>query len=74
MRTKEEKVKLIEDCGDWLKVLYTDGKEGYVASEYVLILEEYTYAKTLTEEQYYQDRLFELASFLVKKKKKSIKI
>ena len=26
--------------------------------------------KTLTEEQYYQDRLFELASFLVKKKKK----
>lgn len=46
-----EKVKLIEDCGDWLKVLYTDGKEGYVASEYVLILEEYTYAKTLAEEQ-----------------------
>lgn len=27
--------------------------------------------KTLTEEQYYQDRLFELASFLVKKKKKT---
>lgn len=26
--------------------------------------------KTLTEQQYYQDRLFELASFLVKKKKK----
>ena len=26
--------------------------------------------KTLTEEQYYQDRLFELSSFLVKKKKK----
>ena len=27
--------------------------------------------KTLTEEQYYQDRLFELASFLVKKKNKT---
>lgn len=27
--------------------------------------------KTLTEEQYYQDRLFELASFLVKRKKKT---
>lgn len=27
--------------------------------------------KTLTEEQYYQDRLFELSSFLVKKKKKT---
>lgn len=26
--------------------------------------------KTLTEEQYYLDRLFELASFLIKKKKK----
>lgn len=46
-----EKVKLVEDCGDWMKVLYTEGKEGYVSSEYVLILEEYTYAKTLEEEQ-----------------------
>lgn len=27
--------------------------------------------KILTEQQYYQDRLFELASFLVKKKKKT---
>ena len=27
--------------------------------------------KTLTEEQYYQDRLFELSSFLVKRKKKT---
>lgn len=46
-----EKMKLIEDCGDWMKVLYTEGKEGYVSAEYVLILEEYTYAKTLEEEQ-----------------------
>ena len=46
-----EKVKLIEDCGDWMKVLYVQGKEGYVSSEYVMVLEEYTYAKTLEEEQ-----------------------
>lgn len=46
-----EKVKVVEDCGDWLKVLYTAGKEGYVALEYVQILEEYTYAQTLEEEQ-----------------------
>lgn len=46
-----EKVKLIEDCGDWMKIQYTEGKEGYVSAEYVLILEEYTYAKTLEEEQ-----------------------
>lgn len=46
-----EKVKVIEDCGDWLKVLYTEGKEGYVFKEYVMVLEEYTYAKTLEEER-----------------------
>lgn len=46
-----EKVKLLEDLGDWLKVQYVEGKEGYVAAEYVQILEEYTYAKTLEEEQ-----------------------
>lgn len=46
-----EKLKIVEDCGDWQKVSYTNGKEGYVASEYVLVLEEYTYAKTLEEER-----------------------
>lgn len=46
-----EKVKLIEDLGDWKKVQYSQGKEGYVAAEYVQISEEYTYAKTLEEEQ-----------------------
>lgn len=46
-----EKVKLIEDLGDWKKVQYSEGKEGYVSAEYVQILEEYTYAKTLEEEQ-----------------------
>lgn len=46
-----EKVKLIEDCGEWLHVQYTERKDGYVAAEYVTVLEEYTYAKTLEEEQ-----------------------
>lgn len=46
-----EKVKLLEDCGEWLRVQYTDRKEGYVAAEYVTVLEEYTYARTLEEEQ-----------------------
>lgn len=46
-----EKVKLVEDCGDWIKILYTNSKEGYVSAEYVLILEEYSYAKTLEEER-----------------------
>lgn len=47
----DEKVKLLEDCGDWLKVEYTDHKEGYVSAQYVLVLEEYSYAKTLEEER-----------------------
>lgn len=41
----------------------------------ILLVVEYSQLhqehKTLTEEQYYQDRLFELASFLVKRKKKT---
>ena len=48
---QDEKVKLIEDCGEWLHVQYTERKDGYVAAEYVTVLEEYTYAKTLEEEQ-----------------------
>lgn len=48
---KGEKVKLLEDCGEWLRVQYTTQKEGYVASEYVVVQEGYIYAKTLTEEQ-----------------------
>ena len=46
-----EKVKVIEDCGEWIRVQYTGEKEGYVSSEYVMILEEYKYAKTIEEEQ-----------------------
>lgn len=46
-----EKVKLLEDLGEWLKVEYIAGKEGYIAAEYVIVLEEFVYAKTLAEEQ-----------------------
>lgn len=46
-----EKVKLLEDLGDWIKVQYLQNKEGYVSAQYVQILEEYTYAKTLEEER-----------------------
>ena len=49
--SQDEKVMMLEDCGDWIKVQYTTQKEGYVAKEYVMILEEYTYAKTLEEER-----------------------
>lgn len=45
-----EKVKLLENQGDWLKVQYTSQKTGYVAAEYVTITEEFIYAKTLAEE------------------------
>ncbi|MDD6812245.1 MAG: SH3 domain-containing protein [Lachnospiraceae bacterium] len=46
-----EKVKILENLGDWLKVEYTEGKNGYVAAEYVAIAEEFVYAWTLEEEQ-----------------------
>lgn len=48
---KGEKVKVLEDCGEWIRVQYTEQKEGYVSAEYVMLLEEYKYAKTLEEEQ-----------------------
>ena len=46
-----EKVKMLENLGEWLKIAYTTGKEGYVAAEYVTIQEEVLYAKTLEEER-----------------------
>lgn len=45
-----EKVQLLENQGEWLKVQYTDGKEGYVSAQYVTISEEFVYGKTLEEE------------------------
>lgn len=45
-----EKVRVLEDLGDWLKVQYTRSKTGYVAAEYVTVTEEFVYARTLEEE------------------------
>lgn len=45
-----EKVQVIEDLGDWIKVQYTGSKTGYVSAEYVTVTEEFVYAKTLEEE------------------------
>lgn len=47
---KGEKVEVLENLGDWLKVRYTQSKTGYVAAEYVTVTEEFVYAKTLEEE------------------------
>ncbi|MBE5853290.1 MAG: NlpC/P60 family protein [Lachnospiraceae bacterium] len=46
-----EKVRLLENCGEWIRIQYTTDKEGYVAAEYVTVIEEFTYAKTIEEEQ-----------------------
>lgn len=45
-----ERVQLLENQGEWLRVQYTDGKGGYVSSQYVTISEEFVYGKTLEEE------------------------
>lgn len=45
-----ERVKLLENLGEWLKVQYAGNSTGYVAAEYVTIVEEFVYAKTLDEE------------------------
>lgn len=46
-----EKVRILENSDEWLKVQYTEQRTGYVAAEYVTVSEEFVYAKTLEEEQ-----------------------
>lgn len=46
-----KKLKVLEECGEWVKVQYSRDKEGYVSAQYVVITEEYAHAKTLEEEQ-----------------------
>ena len=46
----EERVKVVETEGEWIRIQYAPEKEGYVAAEYVVISEEFNYAKTLEEE------------------------
>lgn len=55
-----EELKLIEDCGEWLQVQYTDEIKGYVAAQYVTIAEEYIYAKNAEDERIEQEFIKEL--------------
>lgn len=52
-----EKAHFLEDCGDWIRIQYGADKEGYVASEFVTIVEEFTYAKSIEEERAEQEAL-----------------
>lgn len=42
---------VLEDCGEWIKIQYTDREAGYVSAEFVTLTEEFTYAKSLEEER-----------------------
>ncbi len=46
-----EKAKLIEDCGEWLKIQYGETSEGYVSAQYAVVTEEFVYAKSIEEER-----------------------
>lgn len=48
---KGEKAKLLIDDGEWLKVEYSEGKEGYISAEYAVVEEEYKTAISLEEER-----------------------
>ncbi|MDE6314070.1 MAG: C40 family peptidase [Lachnospiraceae bacterium] len=46
-----EKLEVIEDMGEWIKVTF-DSDEGYISAEYVQLSEELESAVTITELQY----------------------
>ena len=48
---RNERAKIVENLGDWLKVEYTEGATGYVSAQYVDITEEFTYAISIEEER-----------------------
>lgn len=48
---RDERVKLLEVCGEWLKIQYTSGIKAYVFAQYTTIVEEYTYAKSAEDEK-----------------------
>lgn len=54
---RDERAKMIEDCGEWLKIQYAEDKTGYVSAEYVTISEEFIYAKSIEEERAQQEAL-----------------
>ena len=56
----EERLPIIEIGEEWIKVKYTEEKEGYVFAEYVTVVEEFVYGKTLEEERAELEALREL--------------
>ena len=46
----EERLLVLEEGDEWIKVKYLN-KEGYVSADYVTIVEEFIYAKTMEEER-----------------------
>lgn len=46
-----ERVELVEWGDEWSRVNYTAEKQGYVASMYVTVAEEFVYAKSIEEER-----------------------
>ena len=55
-----EKLRLIENYGEWIHVQYTDEIQGYVASKYVTINEDFIYAKSPADEKAEKDFIKEL--------------
>lgn len=56
----EERLEVLEIGEEWIKVKYSEEKTGYVSAEYVIIVEEFTYGKTLEEERAELEALREL--------------
>lgn len=46
-----ERIRFLEDQGEWIHVQYTENQDGYVASEYVTVVEEFIHAISLEEER-----------------------
>ena len=46
-----DEVEVVEDCGDWVKVVASDGTYGYVSADYVQTNTFYATGETLEEEQ-----------------------
>lgn len=46
-----EKFRVIENCGEWIHVQYTNEIKGYVSAQYVTLQEDYIYAKNAEDEQ-----------------------
>ena len=55
-----EKVQIIEYGEEWTKVSYTDEQQGYVATRFITVEEEFIYAKSIAEELAEQEAMQQL--------------